>query len=62
MSKSNVVVVTGVSSGIGRAAAEKLAKRGCRVFGTVRNIAKVPPLPGVELVEMDIRDDDSVRR
>jgi NAD(P)-dependent dehydrogenase (short-subunit alcohol dehydrogenase family) len=51
-----------VSSGIGSAAAEKFAKRGCRVFGTVRNIAKVAPLPGVELVEMDIRDDASVRR
>ncbi|MDP9585173.1 NAD(P)-dependent dehydrogenase (short-subunit alcohol dehydrogenase family) [Burkholderia sp. PvR073] len=33
MSNPTVVVVTGVSSGIGRAAAEKFAKRGCRVFG-----------------------------
>ncbi len=40
MSKSKVVVITGVSSGIGRVAAEKFAKRGCRVFGTVRSIAK----------------------
>ncbi len=62
MSKSIVVVVTGVSSGIGRAAAEKFAKRGCQVFGTVRSIAKANPLPGVELVEMDIRDEASVQR
>jgi len=62
MSNSKVVVVTGVSSGIGRAAAEKLVNRGCRVFGTVRNITKAQPLAGVELVEMDIRDDASVRR
>ncbi|PMS37013.1 short-subunit dehydrogenase [Trinickia symbiotica] len=61
MSNSTVVVVTGVSSGIGRAAAEKFAKRGCRVFGTVRSIAKAAPLPGVELVEMDVRDDASVK-
>ncbi|HYD62112.1 MAG TPA: oxidoreductase [Noviherbaspirillum sp.] len=61
MSKSIVVVVTGVSSGIGRAAAEKFAKRGCQVFGTVRSIAKASPLPGVELVEMDVRDDASVQ-
>jgi len=54
-------VVTGVSSGIGRATAEKFAKRGCRVFGTVRSIAKAVPLAGVELVEMDVRDDASVR-
>ena len=62
MSKSIVVVVTGVSSGIGRVTAEKFAKLGCRVFGTVRSIAKAIPLPGVELVEMDVRDDASVQR
>ncbi|MGL6161203.1 oxidoreductase [Microbulbifer sp.] len=62
MSNSTVVVVTGVSSGIGRAAAEKFAGRGCRLFGTVRNTAKAQPIPGVELVEMDIRDEASVQR
>jgi NAD(P)-dependent dehydrogenase (short-subunit alcohol dehydrogenase family) len=62
MLNSTVVLITGVSSGIGRAAAEKFAKRGCRVFGTVRSIAKTAPLSGVELVEMDVRDDASVRR
>ncbi|MFP3563019.1 oxidoreductase [Paraburkholderia sp. SIMBA_030] len=61
MSNSTVVVVTGVSSGIGRAAAEKFARRGCRVFGTVRNIAKAAPISGVGLVEMDVRDDASVQ-
>ncbi|MEX3963175.1 oxidoreductase [Paraburkholderia sp. EG286B] len=61
MSNSTVVVVTGVSSGIGRATAEKFARRGCRVFGTVRSIAKAVPVSGVELVEMDVRDDASVK-
>jgi NAD(P)-dependent dehydrogenase (short-subunit alcohol dehydrogenase family) len=61
MSNSTVVVVTGVSSGIGRATAEKFARRGCRVFGTVRSIAKAVPISGVELVEMDVRDDASVQ-
>ncbi|MCP3728182.1 oxidoreductase [Paraburkholderia sp. CNPSo 3272] len=61
MSKSAVVVVTGVSSGIGRATAEKFAGRGCRVLGTVRSIATAVPISGVELVEMDVRDDASVR-
>jgi NAD(P)-dependent dehydrogenase (short-subunit alcohol dehydrogenase family) len=61
MSKSQVVVVTGVSSGIGRAAAEKFAGRGYRVYGTVRCIAKTQALPGVELIEMDVRDDASVQ-
>lgn len=62
MLSSTVVLITGVSSGIGRAAAEKFAKRGCRVFGTVRSLAKADPLSGVDLVEMDVRDDASVRR
>jgi NAD(P)-dependent dehydrogenase (short-subunit alcohol dehydrogenase family) len=62
MSKALVVVVTGVSSGIGRIAAEKFAQRGCQVFGTVRNPAKAQPIPGVVLVEMDVRDDASVQR
>ena len=57
-----VVVITGVSSGIGRVTAEKFAKRGCRVFGTVRSIDRTPPLPGVELVEMDVREEASVDR
>lgn len=62
MSNSQVVLVTGVSSGIGRATAEKFAKRGCRVFGTVRSIEKTKPQQGVELIEMDVRDDASVQR
>ncbi|MRV72026.1 SDR family NAD(P)-dependent oxidoreductase [Duganella sp. FT92W] len=61
MSKATVVVITGVSSGIGRAAAEKFAARGCQVFGTVRSIANTSPLPGVTLIEMDVRDEASVR-
>lgn len=62
MSNSKVVVITGVSSGIGRAAAMKFAKQGCRVFGTVRNTAKAQEIPGVELVEIDIRDEASIER
>lgn len=61
MSASKVVIVTGVSSGIGRATAEKFAKQGCQVFGTVRNLSKATPLSGVQLVEMDVCDDDSVK-
>ena len=62
MSSSSVVVVTGASSGIGRAAAEIFVARGCRVFGTVRDLRKAPSLPGVEFVEMDVRDEGSVQR
>jgi NAD(P)-dependent dehydrogenase (short-subunit alcohol dehydrogenase family) len=62
VSNPKVVVVTGVSSGIGRAAAVAFARRGCRVFGTVRSVATAQSVPGVELIEMDVRDDASVQR
>lgn len=62
MSNSKVIVVTGVSSGIGRATAEKFVEKGCQVFGTVRNAAKAQAIPGVVLIEMDIRDDASVQQ
>lgn len=61
MSNPSVVLVTGVSSGIGRATAEKFVQRGCKVFGTVRNISTAIALPGVEFIEMDIREDASVQ-
>lgn len=62
MSKSMVVVVTGVSSGIGCVAPKKFAMRKCLVFGTVRSVAEAEQLPGVKLIEMDVRDDTSVKR
>ena len=37
-------------------------KRGCDVFGTVRNLEKAAPIPGVELVAMDIRNEESIQR
>src|SRR5262245_32800988 len=55
-----VVLITGASTGIGRATAALLASRGYRVFGTARNLAHVTPIPGVEMVELDVRDDESV--
>ena len=61
MSSSSVVVVTGASSGIGRVAAEIFVARGCRVFGTVRDLRKAPVVPGVEFVEMDVREEESVQ-
>src|SRR5262245_33974665 len=58
---SHVVLVTGASSGIGRATAELLAGRRHRVFGGVRAPATARPLAGVELVPLDVRDEVSVK-
>ncbi|HEY9012406.1 MAG TPA: oxidoreductase [Devosia sp.] len=52
-------VVTGASSGIGRASADALRRAGYNVFGTSRQpVAEVRE--GVTMLTCDVRDDDSV--
>jgi len=70
MSTSEITVVTGANSGIGRATAVYLAGQGHRVVGTVRSLDKAAKLHTmaqqagvvVDLVELDVADDASVRR
>src|SRR5689334_8812737 len=59
MSEQKVAVVTGVSSGIGRATAAELAARGFRVFGTVRSAGTGVP-EGVLPIVLDVRDEASI--
>ena len=67
---SEVAVVTGANSGIGRATAIHLARNGYTVFGTARGLEKAKKAnsmaaeAGVELqwVEMDVADDASTAR
>ena len=61
MSDPRVVLVTGASSGNGRAIATLLAQEGYRVLGTSRDPARVASTPGVEMLELDVRSDESVR-
>jgi len=58
--RSPVVLVTGVSSGIGRAVADAFAAKGFEVFGTSRHPRTTEPVAGVELVQLDVTDDASV--
>ena len=58
--KNKTTLVTGVSSGIGREIAQHLVAHGARVFGTVRDPKSAKPIPGVEIVRMEVTDDSSV--
>jgi NAD(P)-dependent dehydrogenase (short-subunit alcohol dehydrogenase family) len=66
---SRVVLITGASSGIGKACAEFLHARGHRVYGTSRRaawpdgVANAPPAPGeLVLLPLDVTSDESVAR
>jgi short-subunit dehydrogenase len=58
MAEQKVALVTGASSGIGKAVAKELAANGFRVFGTVRSAAELPQ--GVEKMTLDVRDEASI--
>ena len=65
------VLITGTSTGIGRAASELLAGRGWRVFATMRNLEKRRDLEQaldkagtrdrVEIVQLDLNDAASIK-
>lgn len=60
MSDQRVVLITGASSGAGQSTARLLSQRGYQVFGTSRNPAVAEHIPGVEMLALDVRADDSV--
>lgn len=56
--KRNVILITGASSGIGKACATHLAHQGHRVYGTSRR--QRPPNALYTMLQMDVREDDEV--
>jgi NAD(P)-dependent dehydrogenase (short-subunit alcohol dehydrogenase family) len=59
INENKVVLVTGATSGIGKATAELLASKGHRVFGTSRDPAG-KSASGFELLQLDVTSDESV--
>src|SRR5437763_1557507 len=56
-----VALVTGAAGGIGKAAAQALARAGYQVFGTSRSAASAAPA-GITMLVCDVTNDESVKR
>lgn len=54
-----VILITGITSGFGRAMAHQLSSDGHKVYGTYRHDSQ--PLPGVTYLRADVRDDQSLK-
>jgi NAD(P)-dependent dehydrogenase (short-subunit alcohol dehydrogenase family) len=56
-------LITGCSSGIGWATAERLARKGWTVYATARNVEAIAPLGerGCRLLALDVTDEESMR-
>jgi len=59
--KSKVILITGASSGIGKASAEYLAQQGYTVFGTSRYPGSYPKPNDYKMLQMDVTEPDSIQ-
>ena len=50
-----IILITGISSGFGKAMAERLSKEGHTVYGTCRR--SVEPVPGVHYIKAEVTDE-----
>src|SRR3954463_15556568 len=60
---SKAVLITGCSTGIGRATAERLAKKGLTVYATARKLDSIADLAeaGCRTLALDVTDEESMR-
>ncbi|MGG1953682.1 oxidoreductase [Ralstonia solanacearum] len=57
--RGKIALVTGASSGIGQATAERLARAGCKVYGTSRRVDPASQR-SFEMLPLDVTADESV--
>lgn len=60
--KQKTVLITGGSSGIGKSIGLYLVAKGYTVYGTTRSLTKHKEFHGFPLLEMDVRDIESVNK
>ncbi len=58
---SKVILITGTSSGIGKASAEYLSKQGHTIFGTSRYPGSYPKPNDYTILQMDVTDNTSIQ-
>ena len=61
MSTSKAVLITGCSTGIGRATAQHLASRGWTVYATARRAESLAGLDGCRTLALDVTDEASMQ-
>jgi NAD(P)-dependent dehydrogenase (short-subunit alcohol dehydrogenase family) len=61
---SEAVLITGCSTGIGRATAKYLAERGHTVYATARRVESIEDLEehGCRVLQLDVTDEESMKR
>lgn len=59
---SKVVLITGASSGFGKAMAEYLSQQGYKVYGTSRNMGTTGSSNSYKIIGMDVQNQDSIQQ
>ncbi|SFC51266.1 Short-chain dehydrogenase [Flagellimonas taeanensis] len=59
--EKKVVLITGGSSGIGKSIGTFLTTKGYKVYGTTRTPANYPDFDVFDLIQLDVRDVDSIQ-
>jgi len=58
--EQKIVLITGGSSGIGKSIGNYLTSKGHKVYGTTRDLNKYPVFDEFQLLELDVRDIDTI--